>query len=260
MPRPLAGRAVVVTRTGPRAADLVGTLRKAGATVVELPLTEQTEAADSGVALRAAAADIDAYTWVVLTSVNAVERLLHAIGDSAALAATRVAAVGPASADALRVSGVQPALVPRVHSAAGLVEAFEHATPGENGRILFPAADRAPDTIVDGLTAKGWTVDRVDAYRTVALAPPNPDRYEQVADADAIVFLAASAVQAYVAGAPASAGAVPAPALVVCIGGTTASAARQAGLSGVRQASAATADGLVAALVEHLGEAAGDAS
>ena len=250
---------MVVTRSGPRAAGLVTALEAAGATVLELALTEQADPADGGAALRAAAGDLGARAWVVLTSVNAVERFVAASSDPGALRGVRVAVVGPASADALRATaGVEPDLVPAVHSAAGLVDAFPYARRGDNRRVLFPAADRAPATVADGLAAKGWAVERVEAYRTVALPSPDPASTARVADADAIVFLAASSVEAYAAAAPSSAAA--APPLVVCIGATTAAAARAAGLAGVEQAPAASPEGLVAALAEHLGPPPGSGS
>ena len=56
--RPLAGRAVVATRSGQRAAHLVDALERAGASVVNLPLTRQVDADDGGAALRAAAATV----------------------------------------------------------------------------------------------------------------------------------------------------------------------------------------------------------
>jgi uroporphyrinogen-III synthase len=114
--------------------------------------------------------------------------------------------------------------------------------------------------VADGLAAKGWAVERVEAYRTVALAPPDPAHAARVAVADAIVFLAASSVEAYAAAAPSGGGAAAAPPLVVCIGATTAAAARAAGLGGVAQAPAASPEGLVAALVEHLGSPPGAGS
>jgi len=75
----------------------------------------------------------------------------------------------------------------------------------------------------------------------------------RVAAADALALTATSSVEAFVAlrtpeGAP-----VPAPAHVVCIGPTTAAAARSAGLRGVHEAWGASADGIVAELVDHFG-------
>ncbi len=93
---PLAGRTVVATRSGQRAARLVQALERAGAVVVALPLTRQVDAGDGGGALRAAAATVGDYAWLVVTSVNAVDRFVAELRDARALAAVRVAALGPA--------------------------------------------------------------------------------------------------------------------------------------------------------------------
>ncbi len=249
---PLAGRTVVVTRTGSRARGLVDALERAGASVLELPLTRQVDASDGGAALRAAAAEVRDRRWVVFTSVNAVDRFMAALRDARALAPALVAAVGPATADALRMAGVEPDLVPAEHSARGLVEEFP-AAEGPERRVLFPCAEGAPDTLADGLGHKGWAVQRVVAYRTVPLSAPEPALLARVAVADALTLTATSSLHAYLAlrtpdGAP-----PPVPGHVVCIGPATAEAARAAGLAGVHEAWGSSGDGIVAELVDHFG-------
>ena len=247
----LAGRSVVVTRSGLRAGGLVGALERVGATVVELPLTHQVGAADGGAALRAAAATVRDNAWVVLTSRNAVDRFMAELPDARALAGVLVAAVGPSTADALRAAGVEPDLVPGEHSARGLVEQFPDADDGDMRRVVFPCADLAPDTIVDGLAQKGWDVARVEAYRTVPLLAPEPAVLARVARADALVLTATSSVRAFTTLHTPEGAALPPPPHVVCIGPTTAAAARAAGLPGVHEARGASAEGIVAELVDH---------
>jgi uroporphyrinogen-III synthase len=118
-------------------------------------------------------------------------------------------------------------------------------------RVVFPCADLAPDTITDGLAQKGWDVTRVEAYRTVPLAAPEPAVLARVARADALVLTATSSVQAFTALHAPDGTALPSPPHVVCIGPTTAAAARAAGMSGVHEAWGASADGIVAELVDH---------
>ena len=250
---PLGGRTVVVTRTGERARGLVDALERAGATVVELPLTRQVEPEDGGVALQAAAAAVQENEWVVLTSVNAVERFMGTLRDARALGSVLVAAVGPATADALRRAGVEPDLVPAEHSARGLVEVFPAAPGAGAGRVLFPCADLAPGTIPDGLGEKGWEVHRVEAYRTVALTAPEPSLLERVAAADALTLSATSTVRAFLALRTPQGDPVTVPAHVVCIGPTTAAAARAAGFENVHEAWGASAQGIVDELVGELG-------
>ena len=262
-PRPagggaLFGRTVVVTRSGARAANLVDALERAGAVTLELPLTRQVGAADGGAALRAAAGQVRGYRWVVFTSVNAVDRFMAELRDARAFGSTSVAAVGDATADALRVQGVEPDLVPAEHRARGLVEEFPPASPdtSEGGvRVLFPCADIAPDTIDVGLGQKGWEVRRVEAYRTMPAAAPEPELLGHVAQADALVLTATSSVAAFVALRTTGGAAVPVPAHVVCIGPTTAEAARAAGMTGVHEAWGSSAKGILAELSDHFGQA-----
>jgi uroporphyrinogen III methyltransferase/synthase len=250
---PLSGRTVVATRSGQRAKNLVDALERAGAEVVELPLTRQIDAQDGGEALRAKADAVWSYGWVVFTSVNAVDRFMAELRDARSLGSVRVAAVGPATADALRLTGVEPDLEPAEHSARGLVEEFPLAGGSGPWRVLFPTADLAPETITTGLRERGWHVDRVEAYQTVPVSAPEPEILERVARADAVTFTASSSVHAFLElrgpdGAP-----VPVPAHVVCIGPSTAEAARAAGLEGVREAWGASAEGMVAELVDYFG-------
>jgi uroporphyrinogen III methyltransferase / synthase len=249
----LAGRTVVVTRAGGRASGLVDALERAGATALEVPLTRQVDAADGGTALRAAAATVWDNSWVVLTSVNAVDRFMGALHDARALGGVLVAAVGPATAEELRRTGVEPDLVPAEHSARGLVEEFPDARSAGAQRVLFPCADLAPDTIPAGLAQKGWDVRRVEAYRTVARAAPEPALLERVTGADALTLTSTSNVHAFLALRNAAGRPVTPPAHIVCIGPTTAAAARAAGLPGVHEAWGSSAQGIVAELIGELG-------
>ncbi|MFE7507867.1 uroporphyrinogen-III synthase [Promicromonospora sp. NPDC057488] len=107
----------------------------------------------------------------------------------------RWAAVGPATQQALAAHGLAIDLVPRTATGAGLAEAFPEA-PGDPSpadahpaagaarahRVLLPLGDLAADTVRAGLVAKGWAVDVVTAYRTVAheLPPELRRRYDVV--------------------------------------------------------------------------------
>jgi uroporphyrinogen III methyltransferase/synthase len=257
---PLSGRSIVETRSSPRAEALTEALQAAGARVLSLPLTGQVGPADGGLALRDAVGRVGEYDWVIFTSSNAVDTMMGEVRDARALGPVKVAAVGPASAGALRRRGVEPDLVPSKHLAQGLVEAFPERGDAVNGRVLFPCGDLAPSTIPEGLGHKGWDVTRVEAYRTVNVTQSDAALLAEVTQADAVTFSAPSAVRAFLAlrtpdGAP-----VPVPPLVVCIGPTTAESARAAGLSGVVEASGATTPGILHTVVDQLAGGWGDGS
>jgi uroporphyrinogen III methyltransferase/synthase len=236
---------------------LVDALHRAGAETIEVPLTEQTGPEDGGVALRDAARDVTRFHWVVLTSVNAVSRFMGALRDARALSGVRVASVGPATAGALRRTGVEPDLVPAEHWAQGLVDEFPEYEPGSSSnQVLFPCADQAPSTIPDGLRSKGWDVQRVEAYRTVPLPPPEPALLEKMAHADAVTFTASSSAKAYAALEGADGGPLAVPPLVISMGPSTAKSARAVGMSGVEVAYGPSTEGIVDALIHHLAEPA----
>lgn len=256
-PGALFGRTVVVTRARAQASGLVRRLTDLGATVVELPVIAIEDAADSGAALAAAAdrAVDGAYEWMVLTSANAVTRLLDALGGRGLPASTRWAAVGTSTARSLMERGVAPDLVPERAVSDALVEVFPRATtpgtaPGrgtEEGRALFVRAERVRDVVVPGLAAKGWQVDEAVAYRTVA-GDVDPDAAARAAVADAVAFTSSSTVERTVE----VLGVAGVPPVVVSIGPVTSDAVRASGLEVTAEAAVHTLDGLVAATVAAL--------
>lgn len=254
--RPLAGYTVVVTRPREQAGPTVEALTAAGARVVELPVVRIEGPADGGEALRRAAAEVAGYRWVAFTSGNAVRRFVPLLPDLRALAGVGLAAVGPSTAAALADYRLRADLVPPPGAGpaeAGAAQSLVAVFPGtsDGGRVLFPRAEGARRTLPEGLAAKGWEVDEVVAYRTVPAPRPPPPVVGVVSSADAVVFASPSAVEAYL-GWGSDGGEGPAvPPLVVCIGPTTAAAARRAGLTVGVEAESPSPEGLVAALVTH---------
>ena len=240
--RPLFGRRVVVTRAHGQAPELARRLEAAGAEVLEVPTIALADPADGGTALVAAAARARSYQWVVFTSANAVDRFIPLLRDGRDLALARIAAIGPGTAAALADHRLVADLVPQRFVAEALLDAFPDPQ-GHGDTVLIPSAAGARPVLAEGLRARGWGVDVVEAYRTEPVTPA-PEVLAEVTKADAIAFASASAVRSFVE----AAGAGAAPAAVVCIGPVTAEAARAAGLTVAATAEAATLDGLVEAI------------
>jgi uroporphyrinogen-III synthase len=247
--RPLAGRSVVVTRGRSQASTLVGRLAGLGAEVVELPVIAVDDPPDHGEALARSAHRLasGAYQWVALTSPNAVTRLVAELGDRAVPTSVRWAAVGPGTARSLEDAGRPVDLVPEVSLAEALAQAF----PAGDGTVLFPRAETVRGTLAEGLRAKGWLVDEVVAYRTVA-GEPTPEALAAARRADAVVFSSSSTVARTLD----LLGAGALPPVVVSIGPVTTESARSAGLAVAAEASPHTIDGLVGAVVAALGSRA----
>lgn len=154
--------------------------------------------------------DATGYDWLVVTSANGA----HELGRRG-VRANRIAAIGPATAAALREHGLHVDLVPETHTQVGLRDALPP------GRLLLAAAEGARRDVLDA--------DFVALYRTVELP--------QAVDADIALLMSGSAARALGARIP-----------VVAIGPQTAAEARRIGLEVVAVAEVQSVDGLVEAL------------
>ncbi len=103
--RPLFGQTIVVTRTRQQASSLAKGLEDLGARVMEAPTIELEPACDAAVvdeALRMAGT----FDWIVFTSQNGVafakQRLRESGVDVRAFGGAKIAAIGQATADAIR--------------------------------------------------------------------------------------------------------------------------------------------------------------
>ena len=166
--RPLDRRTIVVTRAAAQAQRFTQLLEAAGARVLEAPAIVIAPPS-SWEPLDSALAAMETFTWVIFTSVNGVamvDRRLVARGLSwSAMSGRRVAAIGPATADALAEHGVRPDVVPGEYRAEGLVERLRAVmTPAD--RVLLPRAAQTRDVLVTELRRLGAHVDEVPAYTT----------------------------------------------------------------------------------------------
>ena len=202
-----------MTRSTEQAAPLVARLEALGVEVVHCPLIRIEPIDDEAI-------DVSAYDWVIVTSPNGAAELARRLAGPP----RRLAAVGPGTAAALRERGLEPDLVPRVHTQEGLRDELPP------GRALLAAAEGARRDVLDA--------DFLSLYRTVELEPAEP------LEGDLVVLASPSAARAFaVTGA-----AIPA----LVIGPQTLAAARELGIEVVAEAESHDEDGLVAAVEHHL--------
>ncbi len=242
---PLSGWRVIVTRSRAQSPDLARLLVASGAFPIEVPVIEIAEPLDAGAALREALARLEEFDWVVFSSANAVEAVLKSPGAASRLSRLKLAAVGPRTAAALRLRGIEADLVPSEYLAEAVVDAFPAPSGAGTGAVLLPCAARVRDVMAQGLREKGWRVEVVAAYRTVRPAF-SPDTAALAGWSDIISFASPSAVTGYLE----LLGRDRVPPVVACIGPVTARAVAEAGLNPVVVAGVHTAEGLVQALVE----------
>jgi uroporphyrinogen-III synthase len=205
---------VALTRPGGSDEDLAELLRAAGHSVVRCPLIAVQPLGDEPI-------DASGYDWLVVTSRNGADEVARRLAGRPA----RIAAVGPATAEALRGHGLPVDLVPREASQDGLLREL----PQPAGRVLLAAAEGARRLLVDELAA-----DFLPLYRTRELVL---DAFPEV---DVVVVASGSAARAFArTGSRAN---------VVTIGPQTADEARAAGLEVTAQAERPDAGALAAAV------------
>lgn len=256
--RPLAGRRIVITRRREQAGGLREALRKRGARVVELP-TIALVAPRSWQPVDDAIRRLERYDWVVFTSANGVEsfcaRLRRHRKHPRALRRARLAAIGPATARALRAHGLRADLVPEEFRAEGLLTALK-GERWRGKRVLLARAAAAREVLPRELRRRGARVDVVPVYQTVV-----PAGSKQRARAlfgrrrpDAITFTSSSTVKNFfVLLGRQRAGRALAGVEVATIGPVTSRAARALGLRVTVEAKPYTVPGLVRALEKFFG-------
>ena len=200
---------IVVTRAAAQAEPLAERLEALGHEVVRCPLIRVEPIGDGPV-------DPTPYDWVVVTSPNGAAELARRLAAPPA----HLAAIGPATADALRSLGLRVDLVPVVSTQEGLLAELPP------GRVLLAAAEGARRLLVDERAA-----DLVALYRTVELRPETPP------EGDLVLLASGSAARAF-AGTEAR---IP----VVAIGPQTAAVALGLGLDVLGVAESHDVEGLL---------------
>ena len=250
--KPLAGTRVLVTRPAGQCAGLAAVIEARGGEAVVMPLIEIGPPRDPAPALAALAA-LEDFDVVVFTSRNAVEHAFALAPRSAAkLAGRLVAALGEASAAALRAAGVDGVVVPRAGNDSEALLAMpalgEDAVRGRT--VLVVKGEGGRELLGRTLGARGARVVLADVYRrrrpaASALAPLANAR------ADAIVVTSAESLDNLLALADARCRSILADLAFVAISERVAERIRAAGVGAAvvvaeRAGDGALADALVA--------------
>lgn len=181
--RPIAGMRVLITRSKAQALPLVRQLELLGAIPVLLPAIEMRDPPDWAPAdaaierLRAGG-----YDWLVFTSANGVTAFfnrLAALGrDARVIGQAQLAAIGPATAAALRERQLIPDLVPTdgLRSEELADSLIEHC---RGGRVLIAQAIQGRELLRERLSTAA-TVDVAAVYEQVAVIDRGSEAFDRL--------------------------------------------------------------------------------
>lgn len=275
---PLQGKRILVTRTREQASIFSERLQALGAAPIEFPTIrivppqdwEQLDSALNKLFLEDAV-ERPYYDWLVFTSVNGVticcERLITLGHTIEHMRHVRIAAIGPATASALKRYGLTADVVPDEYIAEGVAAALKndahaHGISLVGQRVLLARAAEARKILVTELQQAGALVDEVPAYFTVAVAHDDEQgqqvlRLLREQQLDILTFTSSSTVRNFMQWLSRDEERVRLvthnPHLTIaCIGPITAQTARELGLTVAIEAQEFTIDGLVEAIVHYV--------
>jgi uroporphyrinogen III methyltransferase/synthase len=160
---------VLVTRASGQAEVFAHQLQNAGLEAVIFPVIEFAPPEDPQ-PLAEAIRNITTYDWLIFTSSNSVRFFidaLHKEGKTVSnLSGLKICAVGPKTAEAVKMEGIAIDLIPEQYQAEGVLEAFKE-TGIKGKKILFPRAKEGRELLPEGLKQMGAELNLVPVYRTV---------------------------------------------------------------------------------------------
>jgi len=247
--RPLAGRRVLNTRPPGQGDEFDALVRAAGGSSLRVPAI-RIGAPESWQPLDEAIRQADTFDWIVFASANGVrgfmDRLRGAGLDGRALGTARLAAIGPATREALEHAGFACDLTPTLFRSEGMTAAL--AQSPKRSRFLLVRANRGRDVMRREFEAAGHVVREVAAYSsepvelldaaTVAAIDQMPVDWITITSS----LIAESAIRLF--------GPWISQWRVASLSPITSATLRQHGIEPTVEASAAVAESLVAAMAD----------
>lgn len=172
--RPLFGKTILVTRAEHQADTMCSRLEELGAAVLRQPAIDISAPADWA-PVDTAIDELDEYDWLVFSSRNGVEYFLDRIRqqglDWRALSGVKLAAIGPATAQALAERDLDVDLKPAEYRAEALAAELSPTAKGQ--RFLLLRASRGREVLADTLRSAGGEVDQVVVYNSFDVTEPD---------------------------------------------------------------------------------------
>lgn len=231
----LTDKRILITRDARQAEPFAAAIASYGGTEICFPTIAISEPESWG-EVDKRINRLSEYDWLIFTSANSVEYLMHRLHIlKIKLPALDIAAIGSKTQKSLQECGYAADVLPDIFTAAELLKTLK--TENLVGkRVLLPVSDIARQELSDGLRELGANVDRVVVYQN-DIADPENKKYVldliQQNKIDVLTFFSPSAVYNFctIVGRYALETIRQHDIVIAVIGPTTADAVLQSGLT-----------------------------
>ncbi|MGZ8159803.1 MAG: uroporphyrinogen-III synthase [Methylobacter sp.] len=163
----LNGAHVLVTRPEHQAENLSRLIEQQGGIAVRFPTLEIVSREDAG-EIKNTLANLDSFQWVIFISANAVNFALKAnSGKIARTKSVRFAAVGQATAQAMKQAGLPVDLVPEQGYNSEALLAMPQLQQVEGQNVLIVRGEGGREQLATTLRSRGAEVDYLEVYKRV---------------------------------------------------------------------------------------------
>lgn len=239
---------MLVLRPEGQAEDLAAGLAELGAEPVVVPAIRILPPA-SWDQIDDALSRMEHFDWIAFTSVNGVQYFMKRLlekGYSSNDLPGKVAAIGPATKRALQEQGAQVEWFPASYTTASMAEEFPMSYEPGGRAVCLVRADIATSDLEDLLKARGFNVERVDAYRTERGSAEALRAAAQ--NVDAVALTSASIVGSF---AEAAGQSLPQKVAIFSIGPATTKACEEYGMAVSSEARQHTIKGVLHAMANY---------
>jgi uroporphyrinogen-III synthase len=163
----LNGAHILVTRPEHQAENLSRLIEQQGGVAVRFPTLEIIPREDDG-EIKATLANLDRFQWVVFISANAVNFALKAnSGKIPGIKSARFAAVGQATAQAMKMAGLPVDLVPKDGYNSEALLAMPQLEQIKGQHCLIVRGEGGREQLAATLRGRGATVNYLEVYKRV---------------------------------------------------------------------------------------------
>lgn len=177
----LRGMGVLITRPIAQARRVAQSIRVAGGEPLLFPSIE-IAAPDTPLAAQEIIDSLADFDWAIFISANAVEKTFTLLGPQYRWPdTTRVAAIGAATAEALRAYRIQNILAPEVGFDSEALLALAEMQAVKNARMVIFRGQGGRETLRQTLLARGAEVIYCETYRRIMPSAPATDLHAWLA-------------------------------------------------------------------------------